>query len=222
MSTNKQPLAQALGHEYIHEFFRGALFMRGDTLYQIRACYGDGIQCYALQKEAAINPHLANWTNATLPMDSLKSFTDIKWPKLGYRNLPHGQLGNQVSFISSTRSVQRGLKYEHLTFEWLPVNETMGGGRIGRSLDVILRIFFPVWYSFKEGMKKLHAKELASFAINEDVAVGLSVDQGENRFADIYYRGKVVGQVREDGDIIIANKTIKRGNLKHLYALLED
>jgi hypothetical protein len=221
MSTSKIPLAEALGHGYIHEFFRGALFLRGNTIYQIRACYGEGIDCHAVDKGAEIGS--AAWRAERLPMDALTSFSDIKWPKLGYRNLVDVTFGNQVAFISSSRSVQRGLKYDHLGFEPLAVGETLGGiSRYGRSIDTILRIFFPVWYTFKEGMKKIHAKEIASFAINEDVAIGLSVDQGPDRFADIYYRGKVVGMVQENDDIMIANKTIKRGNLKQLYTLLEN
>lgn len=221
MSTNKTPLAEALGFGYIHEFFRGALFLKDETLYQIRACYEDGIECHAIDRSAEIGK--AAWKATRLPINALTSFSDIKWPKLGYRNLPSGLYGNQVAFVSSTRSVQRGLRYEHLSFEQLAVGETLSGDpRYGRQIDIILRIFFPVWYGFKEGMEKIHAKEIASFAINEDVAVGLSIDQGPDRFADIYYRGKVVGMVQENNDIMIANKAIKRGNLKQLYALLEN
>jgi hypothetical protein len=168
---------------------------------------------------------MESWAPSSLPADSVASFLDVAWPKLGYRNL-ETRLGNCAVFISTARSVMRGLREESLIYSELPVTEllmisTTNNGMAGQNTYRLKQLFMPNWYSFKDGMKLITDREASSFALNEDIAIALSVDQGPGRHCDIFFREKVVGFIGDDGRVEIANKVIKRGQVAHILSNLE-
>lgn len=215
-------LVEQLGEQYVSEFFRGALIRRGRILYLIKQAQAGVLVTNYLN----LDDEEADWGRKNLPTSTLENFTSLAWPKLGYRNLRNNLVGNAVCFFGSTRSVLRGLREEHLTKEVLPIFDTMGTAVMSKapcssSAFRLRQLFNPKWIPFKEGINKIKAGEIVAFALNEDMAVSLSVQDGPDRFCDILYKQKVVGQVSESGEILIANQVMMKSNLKKMYALLE-
>ena len=217
-------LVASLGPQYIREFYRGSLFVYEDKVCLFNTIIGDKVEAHTIplnDKETR-----EQWGSTLIPADTFKSFSDLAWPKLGYRNFKNKELGNSVVFISTSRSVMRGLREESLGYTDLPAIQCTGMSTNDYEPASwngyrFKQIFRPTWYSFSEGMKMIRSGEWAGFAMNEDIAIGLSVDQAQGRFCDIYFREKVVGWIADDGRVEIANKVIKRGHMKSILNLLE-
>lgn len=216
-------LVEALGAGYIREFFRGSLVCRDGFIHMINNASDSVITTnkIPLNGEAKYE----RWMDGQIPADSIASFLDVSWPKLGYRNI-QTNASNVAVFISSSRSTLRGLREDNLLYSDLPVSDVLyinaiNSGMGSQSTYRLKQIFMPTWISFKEGMKQIGEGAISSFAINEDIAVGLSVDQGPNRYCDIFFREKAVGFIGNDGRVEIANKVIKRGQVAHMLTSLE-
>lgn len=219
-------LTAQLGTQYMGDFFRGALFLDAE--------HNRIVMLHRPRTESLLAVHVLNldnpeggWSDGTIAASSIKSFKDIAWPKLGYRNLENEKVGNLVVYYTSNRTVQRGLREDNLQMDAMSFYESLGFpvgeyGKSGINYYRLAQVFKPKWYTYAEGMNLIKENKIPAFALNEDIAVALSFDQGQGRFCDIFFRGVVVGQITENGEILITNKVMKRSNLKKMYAMLES
>jgi hypothetical protein len=216
-------LVQSLGANYIREFFRGSLFCRDGFIHMINSASDQIITTNKIPLNGEAKAE--RWSDGQVPADTISSFLDVSWPKLGYRNIVTNA-GNVAVFISSARSTLRGLREDNLSYSDLPISDVLyvnatNNGTGAQGTYRLKQIFMPTWISFKEGMRQIGEGAISSFALNEDIAVGLSVDQGPNRYCDIFFREKVVGFIGNDGRVEIANKVIKRGQVAQMLTNLE-
>jgi hypothetical protein len=214
-------LIEQLGPDYLNEFCRGTLITDGDFLYNIRRVHDDHLECFRV---SLLDGEDTQWVAGhSLSTDKLDSFSSLAWPKLGYRNFENVSCDNLVVFVTANRSVLRGLHSDQLAYDNLPIFQTLEGFTYSPqngSNYKLRKIFRPHWIQFKEGMNRIREGEICGFALNEDVAISLSATEGPNRYCDIYFRQRVAGEVSESGEIVVANKVIKRANLKKLSELL--
>jgi hypothetical protein len=218
-------LVDTLTPTYFREFFRGSLFTYDNKVCMVNTINNGGmVEVHWIPLNDKVERE--QWQVMSIPSDTFQSFSALAWPKLGYRNLHVDMLGNCVTFVGTARSVMRGLREETMTFTDLPVVQCTGYSATESTPASwngyrFKQIFKPKWIAFSEGIKQIRAGEWACFAMNEDIAIGLSVDQAQGRFCDIYFREKVVGWISDDGRVEIANKVIKRGHMKSILTLLE-
>lgn len=222
MATSKDPLILQLGEGYMNEFFRGTLFEKNGKVCMIRGCSSTHVSVDTVDPA---HPEAA-WSRESLPANVLSSFSDVAWPRLGYRNYKHTKMGNLVSYVVCQRSVLRGIRLEHLEDAILPICNCLdlipfSGVGAGSDKYRAVQLFFPTWYTYKEGMTKIKENKFPAFALNEDMAIGLSLEPGNNRFCDIFFREKIVGSVDHSGEIMIANKVMKKRQLTKLYTMME-
>lgn len=219
-------LTTQLGAQYVAEFMRGALFLDAENnriLMLSRPRTESILGVHVLMLD---NPE-GGWGEASIAASKLKSFKDLAWPKLGYRNLENDKVGNLVVYYTSDRTVHRGLRQDHLHIDQMSFFDSLGFpvmdfGKSGNDNYRLCQLFKPKWYTYAEGMNLIKENKIPAFALNEDIAVAMSFDQGAGRFCDIFFRGVVVGQITENGEIMITNKVMKRSNLKKMYAMLEN
>lgn len=209
----KKNLADELGSQYVTEFYNGALFVHGNTLCCMRGVHGDTI---VVDQVDLSDPK--DWARVQLPVDTLANFAKFQWPTLGYRELKSTRYGTLVLHISSTRSAHRGLRYEHLHIDMVPVIKRLRGASYEwedrPQVELLTSIFRPTYTKFADGLKLLLDGDIPSFAVNEHLAVALSVDQSVDRAFDIYFRQKIVGGVAENGSVTISNKIIQRDSVR--------
>lgn len=204
-------LINSLGGSYMNEWFIGALLMQDGKLHMIDRVRDDSIRTFSLTKDGT------RWEHDTLGVDVLGGFEDLAWPKLGYRNIKVPNLGyNTVRFAQSQRSVHRGLRRDSIEWTDYPVQ----GGLIAqydntRDVSEAKCLFWPEFIPYTVGIKQIMNGEALAFAVNEDLAVGLS-STSASAIADIHFRQKVVGRVEEDGKIVLFNKTLRRSHFNKL------
>ena len=76
------------------------------------------------------------------------------------------------------------------------------------------QIFFPTWFTYKQAMAKLQAREAVAVALNEDLCISYSVSPDDIAIAfDILFRERVVGNVMTDGSLVFKNKNISKMKL---------
>ena len=216
---------RSLGSDYINDFFRGAMFLdkEKNRVYKLLACErGGNAICSWIDLSQDI--YSVRWTGrdvVPLWQDSDSSFSLFSWPKLGYRNIPSNVYGNVAYYIQSERSTGRGLREDTLIrlrppllnlSDYLYVACPYDGNSAGKAHA----IYNPVWYSFKEGMKRLHDGEWLGFALNEDVAIFCSHESPDTYNFDIYFRGVLAGLITEEGHIVMKNKILSRSSLQKL------
>lgn len=212
-----------LGTEYIREHLIGSLFRKGNEIAFIRGCDSYYLQVATIDLNSKDN---MEWVNKNYPHSALNSFKDLAWPRLGYRNMAVDEIfGNVTPYLTSQRSVHRGLREELIESTFPAVYDSMmynprGFHPYSNTLYRISQIFDPTWIEFKEGMAKIASGEILGFAMNEDLAIAISVDQGPDKYCDLLFRGRVVGSVTENGELILTNAVIKRSSLKRLYKLM--
>lgn len=218
-------LIDQLGSQYLTEFCRGALIVQGDWLFNIRTVRDNRIMVHRVSLEEG-QPDMWDGEHE-VPTDLLDSFSSLAWPKLGYRNLENNKVGNLVCYVTANRSVFRGLHSDQLSYENLPIFGTMGDGLVYAQPSAgvnykLKKVFRPKWITYKDGMSRIRAGDIAAFALNEDVAISLSATEGPDRYCDIYFRQRVAGEISQSGEIVVANKIIKRSNLKKLSEMLTE
>jgi hypothetical protein len=217
-------LPSELGPQYIQEHIVGAVFRRENEIAYVRGCDSRRlvVSTFDLTNKEAIE-----WVNKDYPHSALNSFKDMAWPRLGYRNLESDAVfGNVVAYLTTTRSVHRGLREEGIEYYYPEVYSALYWPArtyhpASNTLYRLQQIFDPTWIKFSEGMKRIKDMEIPGFALNEDLAVAVSIDQGPNRFCDMLFRNRVVGHVAEDNTLDLANVTLKRSSLKRLHKLME-
>ena len=218
-------LVQELGVPYLREHIVGCYFRYGDKIAHLMNVDSSGLVVNTVELAKAETAQRYN--KEILPYDTLKSFKDLGWPRLGYRNFKCDDVyGNAVAYLTTSRSVHRGFREELVGYSymdvysamyWQPHSFTPTASRIYR----LAQIFEPQWIGFKEGMERIRKLEIPAFAMNEDIAIAASIRQGPDRYCDIYFRDRVVGHITEGGDFEIGNVIMKKSSLRRLRALME-
>jgi hypothetical protein len=211
-------LHEELGSRYVREFFHNAYFELGTKLYKLRTIdeATATATCHVMNLDASGYP---KWDTEAVPLKELKDFTTFKYPKLGYRQFKQGKLGNIVVQVSTTRGAQRGLKDEYINYDMLPVYRTVDFGHIDGFDNInaarrVKEIYRPQFTPFSVGIKQLLDSEHLGFAVNEDLAVAVSCNTDATRAFDVYFRGRVVGEVDETGKLTVVNKILQRESLQ--------
>ena len=208
-------LIDDLGERYVTEYFSNAFFMHQGTLYKLQQVRNNKqVDAYAVQGKSLQNEY--NFSNVRLPPEVLDSFKSFKWPKLGYRNVLNYQGIILAGFVNSVRSTRRGLSEE-----LLEINHSQGvdlyqatAGYRPNNLNYMYQIFFPTWFTYKQAMAKLQAREAVAVALNEDLCIAYSVNADDPAIAfDILFRERVVGSVMADGNLVFKNKNINKMKL---------
>ena len=208
-------LIDDLGERYVTEYFSNAFFMHQGTLHKLQQVRNDKqVDAYAVQGKSLQNEY--NFSNVRLPPEVLDSFKSFKWPKLGYRNVLNNQGIILAGFVNSVRSTRRGL-----SDELLEINHSQGvdlyqatAGYRPNNLNYMYQIFFPTWFSYKQAMSKLQAREAVAVALNEDLCIAYTVNADDADVAfDILFRERVVGNVMTDGSLVFKNKNINKMKL---------
>lgn len=209
----KKNLALELGTRYVAEFYNGALFVHEGKLCRIINVGDGGVHVEFVMLE---NP--TDWEGVFLPVDVLTNFAKFQWPTLGYRQIQTKRYGTCVMHISANRSAHRGLRHEHLHIEALAPVRRLANAQYEWEAQpqshTLVQVFNPTFTKFADGVKLLLAGDIPSFAVSPHLAVGLSVDQGEDRAYDIYFRQKVVGSITDEGNVTISNKIIQRDSVR--------
>ena len=208
-------LIDDLGERYVTEYFINAFFMHQGTLHKLQQVRNDKqVDAYAVQGKSLQNEY--NFSNVRLPPEVLDSFKSFKWPKLGYRNVLNNRGIILAGFVNSVRSTRRGL-----SDELLEINHSQGvdlyqatAGYRPNNLNYMYQIFFPTWFSYKQAMSKLQAREAVAIALNEDLCIAYTVNADDADVAfDILFRERVVGNVMTDGSLVFKNKNINKMKL---------
>ena len=209
----KKNLELELGGKYVSEMFHNALFTHDNKLCRLRFCDDKKV---LVQYTDLDNPRDV-WEEMYLPTDILHGFSKFQWPTLGYRQI-ETENGFAVIHMTAVRSAHRGLRHEHLHYEYLPV--TM---RLRQLLNVwealpsslaMAQVFKPKFIKFTEGLKMLLAGQTAAFAVSPHLAVCISVDQSAESAYDIYFRQKLVGTISETGEVSLHNKIVQRDTVR--------
>jgi hypothetical protein len=157
------------------------------------------------------------WKDGKYPHDLLKDFSSFQYPKLGYRQLQQSKVKNAVVAASTARSALRGLRQESIRYDPLPVYNALAmvGDNFSEANAArrLKEIFQPTFTPFTQGLKKLMDGDWPAFAVNEDLAIGLCVSNDRDGW-DIYFRGRVVGNITPDGVMNITNKILNRDSIK--------
>lgn len=208
-------LIDDLGERYVTEYFSNAFFMHQGTLHKLQQVRNDQqVDAYAVGGKSLQNEY--HLVNARLPPEVLDSFKSFKWPKLGYRNVLNSQGIILAGFVNSVRSTRRGL-----SDELLEINHSQGvdlyqatAGYRPDNLNYMFQVFFPTWFTYKQAIAKLQAREAVAVALNEDLCIAYSVNADDAGVAfDILFRERVVGNVMTDGSLVFKNKNINKMKL---------
>lgn len=209
-------LAQKLGHDYMDQFYRDALFSMDGNLYIYRGhASRDNILVHKNIKQKDNRGNEYRWSEDTVPSKNLTSMGDFSWPHLGYRNYKLNSLKglNALYYISSSRSAMRGLRDGFLTFDPQAATTMFGMHsdlRNNISSAVYLReIFFPQFYSAQEAVNMLSRGEATGVALSHELAVGINPDTGDNNFS-VYYRGRPIGSISQNMDVYVPRRLMKK------------
>lgn len=209
-------LAQQLGHEYVDQFYRSSMFQWNGKVF----VYGRHVS-QELLKVHRLNEAGNNWEPENIPSEAIADMDVFAWPKLGYRQYNPSRDFLCASYITMQRSAMRGLKDELLNFDivgdcnLLPnvvnMRDAVGGARVAKE------IFKPSFTPFNEGIDLIAQGKAFSFALNEDLAIALSCTQGPDRFADVLYKQRVIGEVRPNGEVVVLHKIAKKPSSQTLF-----
>lgn len=208
-------LIDDLGERYVSEYFGNAFFMHQGVLHKLHQVRNDKqVAAYALQGKSLEKEYY--FSGVSLPPEVLDSFKSFKWPKLGYRNVLNSQGLVLAGFVNSVRSTRRGLSDDLLEISHShSVNLYQAtAGYSPDNLNYMYQIFFPTWFTYKQAMAKLQAREAVAVALNEDLCIAYSVNADDAGVAfDILFRERVVGNVMTDGSLVFKNKNINKMKL---------
>jgi len=208
-------LIDDLGERYVSEYFSNAFFMHQGVLHKLQHVRNDKqVDAYAVQGKSLQNDY--NFSGVRLPPEVLDSFKSFKWPKLGYRNVLNNQGVILSGFVNSVRSTRRGLADDLLEIghsQSVELYMATAGYRPD-NLNYMYQVFFPTWFTYKQAMAKLQAREAVAVALNEDLCIAYSVNADDPAIAfDILFRERVVGSVMADGNLVFKNKNINKMKL---------
>lgn len=203
-------LSRELGLDYMDQFYKGAYFsVEGEVYQYVRHVDNDTLR---VKKVREVGNDLA-FADTHIASDKIQSMDDLGWPTLGYRQMTLKGTDLGVYFVSATRSAMRGLKDDFIQFSPMPVTALLGPYENPRSFArasmYANEIFKPKFTGFLEGMQMIREGKTSAFALNENIAVGLSTNQAPGRDVDVFYKENVIGQVLED-DVVVVPKRIAR------------
>lgn len=208
-------LIDDLGERYVSEYFSNAFFMHQGVLHKLQHVRNDKqVDAYAVQGKSLQIDY--NFSAVRLPPEVLDSFKSFKWPKLGYRNVLNNQGVILSGFVNSVRSTRRGLADDLLEIghsQSVELYMATAGYRPD-NLNYMYQVFFPTWFTYKQAMAKLQAREAVAAALNEDLCIAYSVNADDPAIAfDVLFRERVVGGVMADGNLVFKNKNINKMKL---------
>lgn len=206
-------LNEELGARYVNEMFHRAIFTHDGKVCMVRMVEAGSVHVDSF----VLADEKAQWQRDVYPPEVLKDFSAFAYPTLGYREFDSG-FGKFVTFISSKRSAHRGLRDESILSQPLPVFQTLGMAINETFVEMapaqrLRAVFAPKFTDFKTGIKQLFKGEIAGFAVNEQLAVGLATSAQERPF-EVYFRQRVVGHIDEKGSLTLSNKVINRPSLR--------
>lgn len=207
-------LFDSMGRRYVNEFYSDALFMHEGHVYTFGGWVSD--------EDLVSVKKLVNgrWVRATLSPSVFTDMSTFAWPRLGYRDVTHPSAGGLTYYVTTTRTAQRGLRHRYIHYDPLPVvgllNQYYSPQEYADTPTLTGILFNPKFTSFNDGLEKLRAGLSPSFAISEDLAIGLSPFTGQDVFADIYFKGNVVGKVLEDNTVVVPSKILRKSGKLHL------
>lgn len=205
----KLPLIADLGVRYVKEMFSTALFMHEGAVYRFRDTDG---KILLADKYPLTDEHAADQVH--LPAAVLKDLSVFAQPPLGYRNIDTGKYGNAVVWLASTRTAHRGMRLESVRSILLPPYHVLP--QLGMLYEATQRhpriklLYAPKFYNFHNGMNMLRSGKHLGFAVNNNLAIGLSHTRNDSGLYDIYYRERVAGTVDLDGNIKVFNRVVAR------------
>lgn len=211
-------LNEQLGHRYVYEFYGSSLFEWKGKLCKMRGTDKDTIHVDTFILD---DPMSTTWEREILPATEFTSFSDFKYPTLGYREFKTEKY-NQVLFLSCKRSALRGLRVDLINPVPLPIYASLRPEHnelywLMKDVARCRELFRPKFTSLKDGMKKLLAGDVPGFAMNEQVAVGISVNTSKDRAYDIYFRNRVVGCITDEGNVQLSNKVVNRSDFRAVF-----
>lgn len=211
-------LSRSLGRDYMDQFYKGAFFSQGKTLYMYKG-HLDG-NTIAVSK---LNNEGTRWSSDSVHTESIKDMSAFAWPKLGYREFMFGDGMNLkgVWLVVSSRSAMRGLQDRHVLMRAIPQIQVLGGydspkDWIG-SYKYMKEVFFPTFTRFGDGMSQIREGKAMAVALSEDFAVSISTSQGPSTLYDVLFRGEIVGEVLENLDVILPRRMCKRASVINLF-----
>lgn len=218
----KKLLFEELGAQYIREWFHGALFVHENKLHCLqdvmRTEGSKGMETVVVTTSLNLLAGTPKWSKDRVPPASLVDFSTFKYPKLGYRQFYQDGIGMVVAQCTALRAAQRGLRLDTVRWDSLPVYTALDYDReFWDSINqarIAKEIFAPTFTPFSVGIHKILEGEIPAFAINEDLAVGLACVNDGNEGCNVYFRGRVVGNVSDNGHLTITNKILQRDNIK--------
>lgn len=208
-------LLHDLGASYVTDFFSGSYFVHEGELHQFRSInYNNRLETIKVSGKPLQESY--KLTTAELDPNIIESFTKFSWPKLGYRNqvMPGGLY--TAGYFQSIRSTRRGLMDEGLSITYDAATQVAMAAtyEAPNRTAAMFQVFFPVWFNYKEAITLLTTDQALSVALNEDVCIGHSVDPTDtNSIFDILFRGRPVGTILKDGNIVFKNKSISKMNM---------
>jgi hypothetical protein len=114
----------------------------------------------------------------------------------------------------------RAVDDNHLTVDSITLSDKTPKWERGYVKSSVLEDFASFKYPklgftpFSQGIKHLLDGDWIGFAVSEDLAVALSISQSHDRFADVFYRGRIVGNVDANGQVNLVNKVLQRASVK--------
>lgn len=206
----KIPLVADLGAHYVKEMFSTALFMHDGAVYRLRDTDGKIL----LVEKYDLSLEVPNGEQMHLPVSVLKDMSMFAQPPLGYRNVSAGKHGNVVIYLTSARTAHRGMRMENVRGILLPsyhILPHLGAMYEGSPRPLRVKMLYaPTFYNFHDGMNMLRSGKHMGFAVNNNLAIGLSHTRNDSGLYDIYYRERVSGTVDLDGNIKVFNRVVAR------------
>lgn len=219
--SNKS-LADQLGWRYVRDFFSNAWLVRDNMLYYVVSVDSRGYVCRTY--DTSVTPSKRG--EAVLPHKEVTSFTDFAYPKLGYRNIEHGEIKPSVITLNMNRSVQRGFRLDLLNHQAVNYsnvidrNSGLSGWDFMPAEERAKVAFFPKWKTWTNGLTDLKDNKYFGFAVNEDIAITISCSHNPEHEFDVLFKGALIGGVTEDGTITFSKE--RKVNVPILRMFEED
>jgi hypothetical protein len=193
-------LVQKLGNDFFNNKFRGSYFLHEGVLHSIDGATGRSVVAYAYHKDPRSEG--VTTSGVSLSRDVFPDASPFRVPDLGWRAYDRGR--GLVYMSRNNGSYHRGLSNGNLVI----ATSAMTAALLRR--NAVLRYnppqfahlaYFPEFLSFAEGMQKVRRGEIASFAVNHQVAV---VPRGDGTMF-IMFRNTVAGTVDHNGTVTMTN-----------------
>lgn len=209
-------LVEDLGSRYVNEFFGNAYFLHNDVLYKFIQIRNDKVEAYTMDYDG-MNPSYNARKIETLDASVLHSFRAFSWPKLGYRNVNTFDGKCVAGFLQTHRSTRRGLSADLISVSYSNATDIYNlASKTSLYTECFIpQVYKPTWFTYKQALQMLQEQKAISVAINEDLAISLSIDADapEDALYEIAFRERIVGYVKRNGSVEFKNKKFSHLNL---------